>query len=121
MIKTPRPSPASAAWSSDSEDRGWRSSVHVTGASDAARALVVHHRDGLGVGPRAYDQTNLVVLCRSCHNDEYGLVHRRAPMTSANNARNAPFCATATKPCQQGASAQRRGCARRARSLPPKS
>jgi hypothetical protein len=78
MIKTPRPSPASAAWSSDSEDRGWRSSVHVTGASDAARALVVHHRGGLGVGPRAYDQTNLVVLCRSCHNDEYGLVHRRA-------------------------------------------
>jgi hypothetical protein len=38
--------------------------------------LVVHHRDGCGVlGERAYELSNLEVVCRSCHE----LEHDRRP------------------------------------------
>lgn len=34
----------------------------------ATEQLDVHHLDGLGLlGPRAYDATNLVLLCHGCH------------------------------------------------------
>jgi 5-methylcytosine-specific restriction endonuclease McrA len=39
----------------------------------ARQVLVVHHLDEQGMdGPRAYDQANLVVLCRAHHRSAHG-------------------------------------------------
>ena len=39
----------------------------------ATTSLIVHHQDGLGMsGDNAVEQSNLIVLCRTCHAHEHG-------------------------------------------------
>ena len=59
------------------------SAASAAPASRPPRGLVVHHGDERRVaGRRALHQTNLTLLCRSCHQLEHGRGHRRATKTT---------------------------------------
>jgi 5-methylcytosine-specific restriction protein A len=83
-----RHAPASSLRETDSTARGYghrwtdlsrayRRAHPICELCNQRRSQLVHHKDGLGPnGPRGYDPSNLIAVCRKCHQGEHKKLRR---------------------------------------------